>query len=57
MRTLVNLSHAYPHYAAALRAPDAATYIQEVSQTWSTDPLRAVKCLAIYNEYVGLGVA
>lgn len=52
LTTLVRLSHGYPHYAAALRAPDAQTYIREVSQSWSTDPQRADKCLAIYTEYV-----
>ena len=51
VRTLVALSHAYPHYAAALRATDALTYIQEVSQSWSTDPKRAEKCVAIYQSY------
>jgi flagellum-specific peptidoglycan hydrolase FlgJ len=50
--TLTRLSKVYPHYAAALRAVTVDTYIREVSQTWSTDPARADKCLAIYNEYV-----
>lgn len=54
VHTLVNLSHGYLHYAAALQAPDAETYIREVSQSWSTDPARADKCLAIYNDYVGV---
>jgi len=49
---------AYPHYAAALRAQDAETYVREVSQSWSTDPTRADKCIAIYREYLGTtGVA
>jgi flagellum-specific peptidoglycan hydrolase FlgJ len=52
LATLVKLSNAYPHYAAALRAVDVDTYIREVSQTWSTDPNRASKCLAIYNAYL-----
>lgn len=52
LATLVKLSNAYTHYAAALRAVDVDTYIREVSQTWSTDPQRADKCLAIYNAYV-----
>src|ERR1700691_590731 len=54
LATLAKLSNAYPHYAAALRAVDLITYINEVSQTWSTDPKRAEKCLAIYNAYVSL---
>jgi|GEM_PF-904239 len=48
--TLQRLCHDYPHYAAALRAPDAETYIKEVSKTWSTDPDRALKVLSIYRE-------
>jgi flagellum-specific peptidoglycan hydrolase FlgJ len=50
--TLERLSNAYPHYKAALEAPDAQSYIAEVSKTWSTDPKRAEKVLAIYKEYV-----
>jgi flagellum-specific peptidoglycan hydrolase FlgJ len=49
--TLERLSNAYPHYAGALRAPDAPTYISEVSKTWSTDPDRGKKVLSIYQEY------
>jgi flagellum-specific peptidoglycan hydrolase FlgJ len=51
LATLERLSNAYPHYAAALRAPDAQSYIAEVSKTWSTDPDRAKKVLSIYQEY------
>jgi flagellum-specific peptidoglycan hydrolase FlgJ len=51
LATLERLSNAYPHYAAALRAPNAQTYITEVSKTWSTDPARAQKCLSIYQEF------
>jgi flagellum-specific peptidoglycan hydrolase FlgJ len=54
LNTLLRLSHAYPHYAAALQAIDAQTYIREVSQTWSTDPARADKCLAIYDAYLSV---
>jgi len=49
METLRRLSSTYPHYAAALAAPDGATFITEVSKTWSTDPLRAEKVLAIHR--------
>src|ERR1700691_1256799 len=52
LATLTKLQIAYPHYGAALRATDVETYIREVSQTWSTDPERANKCLAIYLLYV-----
>jgi flagellum-specific peptidoglycan hydrolase FlgJ len=52
LATLERLSNAYPHYAAALKAPDARTYIAEVSKTWSTDPQRASKVLGIYEEYL-----
>jgi flagellum-specific peptidoglycan hydrolase FlgJ len=51
LATLQRLAPEYPHYAAALAAGDATEYIAEVSQTWSTDPQRAQKCLAIYLEY------
>lgn len=50
--TLERLSNVYPHYAAALAAMDAKTYVYEVSQTWSTDPNRAQKCIDIYNDYL-----
>jgi flagellum-specific peptidoglycan hydrolase FlgJ len=52
LATLERLSNAYPHYAAALKATDARTYITEVSKTWSTDPNRALKVLEIYVEYI-----
>jgi flagellum-specific peptidoglycan hydrolase FlgJ len=51
LATLERLSNALPHYAAALQAPDAQTYITEVSKTWSTDPDRAKKCQSIYDEF------
>jgi flagellum-specific peptidoglycan hydrolase FlgJ len=51
LATLERLANAYPHYKAALAAPDAQTYIAEVSKTWSTDPERGQKVLSIYQEY------
>lgn len=51
MATLVRLAGEYPHYSAALAARDGATFVNEVSQTWSSDPERAQKVLAIYQEY------
>jgi flagellum-specific peptidoglycan hydrolase FlgJ len=50
MSTLQRLASVYPHYANALNATDRDTYIQEVSKTWSTDPERAAKVQAIYDE-------
>jgi flagellum-specific peptidoglycan hydrolase FlgJ len=49
--TLQRLSGKYPHYAAALAAPDPTTYVMEVSRSWSTDPNRATKVISIYQEY------
>lgn len=57
LATLTRLQMAYPHYNAALRAQDVETYIREVSASWSTDPQRANKCLAIYLLYVNAPVA
>ncbi len=53
MLTLQRLSSVFPHYKNALAASSAVTYINEVSQTWSTDPNRAAKCLAIYDACAG----
>lgn len=50
MATLVRLAPSLPHYAAALDATNAETYIREVSASWATDPERAEKCLAIYRQ-------
>lgn len=53
MATLKRLASAYPHYKAALEAASGTTYINEVSQTWSTDPKRAEKVLSIYDAVAG----
>lgn len=53
MATLQRLRHEYPHYDNALNAADGATYVREVSQTWSTDPNRANAVLGIHSEYFG----
>lgn len=50
MLTLQRLASVYPHYKAALEAAGPHTYIVEVSQTWSTDPRRADKVQAIYDQ-------
>jgi flagellum-specific peptidoglycan hydrolase FlgJ len=54
MDTLTRLARSFPHYAAALCATNAYTYVGEVSQTWSTDPRRADNCIKIYREWKGL---
>lgn len=51
--TVKRLASIYPHYAAALAAGSATTYVTEVSRTWSTDPNRAQKVLAIYDAVAG----
>jgi flagellum-specific peptidoglycan hydrolase FlgJ len=51
LATLKRLQSVYPHYAAALAAPDPETYVIEVSRTWSTDPTRAAKVISIYQEW------
>lgn len=49
MAVLKGLAYAFPHYAAALAAADGESYVREVSATWSTDPRRADKVLAIHQ--------
>ncbi|MFP5229748.1 MAG: glucosaminidase domain-containing protein [Acidobacteriota bacterium] len=46
---LESLSAAYPNYRAALSATTGEQFIAEVSKTWSTDPARAGKVLALYD--------
>ncbi len=53
MDTLRRLARIYPHYAAALNAKSGEEYVRQVSQTWSTDPKRAEKVLAIYDSITG----
>jgi len=52
--TLKRLAPHYPPYANALKAQDPETFVREVSKSWSTDPDRAAKCLAIYKEYTAI---
>lgn len=54
MNVLRRLEGVFPHYAAALAASDGETFIKEVSQTWSTDPHRADKVLAIHAKHFNL---
>lgn len=49
MALLRSLAAAWPNYAAALRAATGEQFITEVSRTWSTDPARAGKVLAVYD--------
>ena len=41
------------YYGAALSATNPIDYVREVSKSWSTDPERAAKVIAIYNEVTG----
>lgn len=54
MATLQRLASVMPHYKAALDTNDRMVYINEVSQTWSTDHNRAKKVIDIFNGYVGV---
>jgi flagellum-specific peptidoglycan hydrolase FlgJ len=49
MALLHSLAAAWPNYEAALRATTGEQFVSEVSRTWSTDPARAGKVLAIYD--------
>jgi flagellum-specific peptidoglycan hydrolase FlgJ len=53
MATLKRLASVYPHYKKALNAASATTYVNEVSQSWATDPERGEHVLAIYDECAG----
>lgn len=50
METLLRLRDIYPEYQQALTAPDPVSYVRAVSKRWSTDPARADKVIAIFNE-------
>jgi flagellum-specific peptidoglycan hydrolase FlgJ len=49
MALLESLSSAYPNYKAALASATGEQFVTEVSKTWSTDPGRAGKVLAVYD--------
>lgn len=51
MALLERLARAYPHYAAALKAATGEQYVTAVSLSWSTDPERAGKVLAVYDAH------
>lgn len=51
MALLERLARAYPHYEAALHATTGEQYVTTVSLSWSTDPERAGKVLAVYDAH------
>jgi flagellum-specific peptidoglycan hydrolase FlgJ len=51
MELLRRLEHGHPAYARALAAATGEVFVQEVSRTWSTDPERAAKVLAIHRQH------
>lgn len=51
MELLQRLAPRFPHYAAALAAKTGREFVEEVSKSWSTDPLRAIKVLRIYDKH------
>ncbi|MHB1935314.1 MAG: glucosaminidase domain-containing protein [Acidobacteriaceae bacterium] len=51
MALLERLARAYPHYGTALKAATGEQYVTAVSLSWSTDPERAGKVLAIYDAH------
>ena len=51
MALLRRLEHSYAAYARALAATTGEVFIEEVSRTWSTDPQRAQKVLAIHRQH------
>lgn len=54
MNTLRQMMTSFPHYALALAAETPEQYVTEVSKSWSTDPDRAAKCIAIYHAHKSL---
>jgi flagellum-specific peptidoglycan hydrolase FlgJ len=51
MELLQRLAPRFPHYAFALKAQTGREFVEEVSKTWSTDPLRSTKVLGIYDKH------
>ena len=51
MALLQRLASAYPDYQTALNATTGEQFVTAVSHTWSTDPQRGAKVLAIYNAH------
>jgi flagellum-specific peptidoglycan hydrolase FlgJ len=55
MALLRSLAAEYPHYRDALSATTGEQFIKQVSLSWSTDPDRAEKVLAIYRGHFADG--
>jgi flagellum-specific peptidoglycan hydrolase FlgJ len=53
MALLRSLARAWPNYRKALAAKTGEQFIAAVSRTWSTDPARAGKVLAVYDAHRG----
>lgn len=51
MALLQRLSQTFPNYRVALDAATGEQYLVAVSQSWSTDPERASKVLAVYDAH------
>lgn len=51
MALLKRLSGEFPHYQEALNAANGEQYLIAVSKSWSTDPERAGKVLAVYDAH------
>ena len=51
MALLHGLAAKWPHYREALSATTGEQFIERVSLSWSTDPERAAKVLAVYREH------
>lgn len=49
--TLQRLARFFTNYTNALVAANPIDYVTAVSKSWSTDPDRAAKCIAIYKEW------
>jgi flagellum-specific peptidoglycan hydrolase FlgJ len=54
MALLQRLSNSFPHYQAALKAATGEQYVLAISQSWSTDPERAGKVLAVYDAHIAV---
>ena len=51
MQLLQSLAAAYPNYRDALNATTGEAFVTLVSRSWSTDPDRAGKVLAVYDHH------
>ena len=53
MALLHSLATGYPNYREALAAATGEQFVTAVSRSWSTDPARAGKVLAVYDAHRG----